>query len=62
MRKITIKQFTEVSITDIEDTADETYEPYAVLRAKTERIAELLGCDESVAERIVLDRIDSYLR
>lgn len=62
MRKITIKQFTEVSITDIEDAADETYEPYAVLRAKTERIAELLGCDESIAERIVLDRIDSYLR
>lgn len=57
MRKITIKQFTEVSIEDIEDTADETWEPYAVLRAKTEHLAELLGCDEATAERILLERL-----
>lgn len=57
MRRITIKQFTEVSIEDIEDTADTTWEPYAVLRAKTEHLAELLGCDEATAERILLDRL-----
>lgn len=57
MERITIKQFTEVSIEDIEDTADTTWEPYAVLRAKTEHLAELLGCDEAQAERILLDRL-----
>ena len=57
MKRITIKQFTEVSIEDIEDTADTTWEPYAVLRAKTEDLAELLGCDEAQAERILLDRL-----
>ncbi len=57
MRRITIKQFTEISIEDIEDTADTTWEPYAVLRAKTEHLAELLGCDEAQAERILLDRL-----
>jgi hypothetical protein len=57
MKRITIKQFTEVSIEDIEDTADTTWEPYAVLRAKTEHLAELLGCDEAQAERILLDRL-----
>ncbi len=57
MRRITIKQFTEVSIDDIEDTADTTWEPYAVLRAKTEHLADLLGCDEATAERILLDRL-----
>ena len=57
MKRITIKQFTEVSIEDIEDTADTTWEPYAVLRAKTEHLAELLGCDEAQAERILLNRL-----
>ena len=57
MKRITIKQFTEISIEDIEDTADTTWEPYAVLRAKTEHLAELLGCDEAQAERILLDRL-----
>lgn len=57
MKRITIKQFTEVSIEDVEDTADTTWEPYAVLRAKTEHLAELLGCDEAQAERILLDRL-----
>ena len=57
MKRITIKQFTEISITDVEDTADETYEPYAVLRAKTEHLADLLGCSEAEAERILLDRL-----
>lgn len=57
MKRITIKQFTEVSIEDIEDTADTTWEPYAVLRAKTEHLADLLGCDEATAERILLDRL-----
>ena len=57
MKRITIKSCTEVSIEDIEDTADTTWEPYAVLRAKTEHLAELLGCDEAQAERILLDRL-----
>ena len=57
MKRITIKQFTEISIEDIEDTADTTWEPYAVLRAKTEHLADLLGCDEATAERILLDRL-----
>ena len=57
MKRITIKSFVEVSIEDIEDTADTTWEPYPVLRAKTEHLAELLGCDEAQAERILLDRL-----
>ena len=57
MRKIMIKQFTEISVEDIDDVGDETFEPYAVLRAKTEHLAELLGCDEATAERLLLDRL-----
>lgn len=57
MKRITIKSFVEVSIDDIEDTADTTWEPYAVLRAKTQHLAELLDCDEATAERILLDRL-----
>lgn len=56
-KRITIRTFTEVSIEDIEDTADYTFEPYAVLRAKTQHLAELLGCDETTAERLLLDRL-----
>lgn len=56
MKKITIKAF-EISINEVEDTPDETWEPYAMLRAKTEHLAELLGCDEATAERILLDRL-----
>ena len=57
MKRITIKQFTEISIHDVEEAADETYEPYAVLRAKTQHLAELLDCSEEIAERILLDRL-----
>ena len=32
-------------------------DPYAVLRAKTEHLADLLGCTEQQAERLILDRI-----
>lgn len=56
-KKITVKSYVEVSIEDIEDTADYTFEPYAVLRAKTQHLAELLGCDEVTAERLLLDRL-----
>ncbi len=56
-KKIAIKSYVEVSIEDIEDTADYTFEPYAVLRAKTQHLAELLGCDETTAERLLLDRL-----
>lgn len=57
MALIRIRQVTEVSIEEIEDTPDETFEPYAVLRAKTLHLAELLGCDEAQAERLLLDRL-----
>lgn len=59
MKAIRIKTMsvTEVSFDDIEETADETWEPYAVLRAKTQHLAELLGCDEAQAERILLERL-----
>ena len=62
MRRIRIKTIsvTEISFDDVEDTADETWEPYAVLRAKTQHLAELLGCDEAEAERILLDRLGHY--
>lgn len=56
MKKIVIHTI-EVSIDEIEDAPDETWEPYAVLRAKTEHLAELLGCDEATAERLLLDRL-----
>lgn len=32
-------------------------DPYAVLRAKTMHMAELLGCTEADAERLILDRV-----
>lgn len=58
-KKITLKSWqVEVSIEDIDvNSPDETYEPYAVLRAKTLHLAELLGCDEMEAERILFDRL-----
>lgn len=47
-----------VSINEVsDDVVDESSDPYAVLRAKTEHLAELLGCTEAEAERLVLDRI-----
>ncbi|MBS0453985.1 MAG: hypothetical protein JSS14_22005 [Proteobacteria bacterium] len=35
-------------------------DPYAVLRAKTVAVAELLGCDEGEAERIIFERAGHY--
>ena len=35
-------------------------DPYAVLRAKTVHMAELLGCSEQDAERLILDRVGHY--
>jgi hypothetical protein len=57
MKRIKIRRFEEVSFEFMEDVADSTFEPYAVLRAKTQHLAELLDCDEATAERILLDRL-----
>jgi hypothetical protein len=35
-------------------------DPYAVLRAKTIHLAELLHCSEAEAERLILDRVGHY--
>ena len=35
-------------------------DPYAVLRAKTIHMAELLGCSEAEAERVILNRVGNY--
>lgn len=61
MKVIRIKrtETLEVSLDDIEHVGDETWEPYAVLRAKTQHLAELLDCDEATAERILLARLGS---
>lgn len=48
-----------IDIAEIEDGPDDTYEPYAVLRAKTKHLAELLSCTEQEAERLILDRAGS---
>ena len=46
-----------VSYDEIEDGPDETYEPYAVLRAKAELLGDFLGCTADQAERLILERI-----
>lgn len=40
-----------------EDVADWTTTPEAILRAKSELLAEFLGCEVDDAERLLLDRI-----
>lgn len=50
---------TIVPIDDAHDIPDETYEPYAVLRAKSQLLAEFLGCTEDEAERVILERVTS---
>ncbi len=46
-----------VSDEHIEEQADWTSTPEAVLRAKSELLAEFLGCEVHDAERLLLDRI-----
>lgn len=62
-RTILIKRFnsiriTEVSLTSVHeeqiDLADDTFEPSNVIQRKVEAVAELLGCTEAEAQRIVL--------
>ena len=40
-----------------EDVADWATTPEAILRAKSELLAEFLGCEVDDAERLLLDRI-----
>lgn len=62
-RTTLIKQFRSVRITEISltsvheeqiDLADDTFEPSNVIQRKVEAVAELLGCTEAEAQRIVL--------
>ena len=39
------------------NSVDERSDPYAVLRAKSELLAEFLGCTEDEAERVILNRV-----
>ena len=39
------------------NSVNERSDPYAVLRAKCELLAEFLGCTEDVAERVILNRV-----
>lgn len=58
--RLKTKQRVEITIVPLDDArelADETYEPYAVLRAKSEMLAEFLGCTDDEAERLILDRV-----
>lgn len=41
------------------EVPDTTFEPEAVLRAKSELLADFLGCDVDSAERLILGRITS---
>ena len=41
------------------DVPDSSLDPYAVLRAKTVGLADLLGCTEAEAERLILNRCDA---
>lgn len=46
-----------VSIHEVStEIPDSTTEPYAMLRAKAERLAELLDCTPDEAERVILAR------
>jgi hypothetical protein len=49
------KQITVVL--EIEDEPDFSFTPEAVLRAKSELLAEFLGCEVHDAERLLLDRV-----
>ena len=52
------RQFIEIVPDEhIEEQADWTSTPEAVLRAKSELLAEFLGCEVHDAERLLLDRI-----
>ena len=63
-RTVLIKRYvrsvrvTEISLTSIHeeqiDLADDTFEPSNVIQRKVEAVAELLGCTEAEAQRIVL--------
>lgn len=46
-----------ITVDSVDDLADESADPYAVLRAKTVHLAELLNCTEQEAERLILDRL-----
>lgn len=46
-----------VSIEEAGEVGDTTHEPYAMLRAKTKHLADLLDCTEAEAERLILDRL-----
>ena len=63
MRTIRIKHqsITEISTNEIEDIGTLDDEPYHVLRAKTQQVIDMLGCDEATAERIVLQRLGAQL-
>lgn len=56
--RISFVQITEVSMTSVIGTqlemADDTHEPSNVLIRKIEQVAELLGCSEEEAQRLVL--------
>lgn len=53
----------EISFVSIEEVSESELieltapDPYAVLRAKTKQVAELLRCSEPEAERLILSRI-----
>jgi hypothetical protein len=49
------KQITVVL--EVEDEPDFSFTPEAVLRAKSELLAEFLGCEVHDAERLLLDRV-----
>lgn len=62
-RTILIKRFNSIRITEVSMTsvigtqlemADDTFEPSNVIQRKVEAVAELLGCTEAEAQRIVL--------
>lgn len=42
---------------EIEEQGDWEQTPEAILRAKSELLAEFLGCDVHDAERLLLDRV-----
>lgn len=52
-----------VSLTDLHeeqrDVVDHSTDPYVVLRRKTQGLAELLGCSEAEAQRMILEKCDA---
>lgn len=57
--EVPFTQLHAYELEQVEAKINQFDDPYVVLTRKVAHLAELLGCDEAQAERILLDRIGS---